>query len=214
MASQIFSYFCNMDNELIFRQAQSCETDRIMQIIRQAQARMHAAGSRQWQDGYPAPGHISADIGRNRGYVLCKPGVEGPLSVIAYGAVVFDGEPAYDAIDGQWLTDEPYVLVHRIAVADGERGPRRGGGIPAPCGDTRTGTRRQSLSHRHQLRQPDHAAAARTHGIHLLRESRLPERRTAGLRKTNLKTLRHKKQNPRLHSPGSFISLFSASLSS
>ena len=27
-----------MDNELIFRQAQSCETDRIMQIIRQAQA--------------------------------------------------------------------------------------------------------------------------------------------------------------------------------
>ena len=26
MASQIFSYFCNMDNELIFRQAQSCET--------------------------------------------------------------------------------------------------------------------------------------------------------------------------------------------
>ena len=110
-----------MDNELIFRQAQSCETDRIMQIIRQAQARMHAAGSRQWQDGYPAPGHISADIGRNRGYVLCKPGVEGPLSVIAYGAVVFDGEPAYDAIDGQWLTDEPYVLVHRIAVADGER---------------------------------------------------------------------------------------------
>ena len=111
-----------MDNELIFRQAQSCETDRIMQIIRQAQARMHAAGSRQWQDGYPAPGHISADIGRNRGYVLCKPGVEGPLSVIAYGAVVFDGEPAYDAIDGQWLTDEPYVLVHRIAVVDGERG--------------------------------------------------------------------------------------------
>ena len=111
-----------MDNELIFRQAQSCETDRIMQIIRQAQARMHAAGSRQWQDGYPAPGHISADIGRNRGYVLCKPGVEGPLSVIAYGAVVFDSEPAYDAIDGQWLTDEPYVLVHRIAVVDGERG--------------------------------------------------------------------------------------------
>ena len=111
-----------MDNELIFRQAQSCETDRIMQIIRQAQARMHAAGSRQWQDGYPAPGHISADIGRNRGYVLCKPGVESPLSVIAYGAVVFDGEPAYGAIDGAWLTGGDYVVLHRLAVADGEKG--------------------------------------------------------------------------------------------
>ena len=114
-----------MDNELIFRQAQSCETDRIMQIIRQAQARMHAAGSRQWQDGYPAPGHISADIGRNRGYVLCKPGVEGPLSVIAYGAVVFDGEPAYDRIEeGGWAAEGPYVAVHRLVV--GERFVRRG----------------------------------------------------------------------------------------
>ena len=193
-----------MDNELIFRQAQSCETDRIMQIIRQAQARMHAAGSRQWQDGYPAPGHISADIGRNRGYVLCKPGVEGPLSVIAYGAVVFDGEPAYDAIDGQWLTDEPYVLVHRIAVADGERGR----GVAAEFLH-----RVETLAQERGVKafridtnfdNQTMLAAARTHGIHLLRESRLPERRTAGLRKTNLKTLRHKKQNPRLHSPGFF----------
>lgn len=111
-----------MDKELIFRQAQSCEADRIMQIIRQAQARMNVAGSRQWQDGYPAPGHISADIGRNCGYILCKPDTEGPLAVIAYGAVVFDGEPAYDSIDGQWLTDEAYVLVHRMAVAAEEQG--------------------------------------------------------------------------------------------
>lgn len=111
-----------MDKELIFRQAQSCEADRIMQIIRQAQARMYAAGSRQWQDGYPAPGHISADIGRGRGYVLCNPEVKGPQAVVAYGAVVFDGEPAYDALDGKWLTEGPYVLVHRIAVADEEKG--------------------------------------------------------------------------------------------
>lgn len=114
-----------MDNELIFRQAQSCETDRIMQIIRQAQARMHAAGSRQWQDGYPAPGHISADIGRNRGYVLCKPGVEGPLSVIAYGAVVFDGEPG--------LRRHRRTMAHRRAVRAGapHSGRRRGTGAAA-----------------------------------------------------------------------------------
>ena len=104
------------------------------------------------------------------------------------------------------------TMAHRRAVRAGAphsgrrrgTGPRRGGGIPAPCGDTRTGTRRQSLSHRHQLRQPDHAAAARTHGIHLLRESRLPERRTAGLRKTNLKTLRHEKTEPEAPLPGFF----------
>ena len=99
-----------MDNELIFRQAQSCETDRIMQIIRQAQARMHAAGSRQWQDGYPAPGHISADIGRNRGYVLCKPGVEGPLSVIAYGAVSYTHLDVYKRQTVRWLNVSARII--------------------------------------------------------------------------------------------------------
>ncbi len=42
-------------------------------------------------------------------------------NVIAYGAVVFDGEPAYDAIEGAWLTDGEYVVLHRMAVADGVR---------------------------------------------------------------------------------------------
>ena len=43
-------------------------------------------------------------------------------NVVAYGAVVFDGEPAYDAIEGAWLTDGDYVVLHRMAVADGEKG--------------------------------------------------------------------------------------------
>ena len=39
--------------------------------------------------------------------------------MIAYGAVVFDGEPAYEALEGgQWLSEGPYVVVHRLAVAD------------------------------------------------------------------------------------------------
>lgn len=43
-------------------------------------------------------------------------------NVVAYGAVVFDGEPAYEAIEGAWLTDGDYVVLHRMAVADGEKG--------------------------------------------------------------------------------------------
>lgn len=111
-----------MDQKSTFRQAVAREAPLIIQIIRQAQARMRAAGSAQWQDGYPAPGHISADIGRGRGYVLCRPGVRECRAIIAYGAVAFDGEPAYEALEGEWLTDGPYVVVHRMAVADGECG--------------------------------------------------------------------------------------------
>lgn len=45
--------------------------------------------------------------------------------VIAYGAVAFDGEQAYDAIEGTWLTDGDYVVLHRLAVADEEKGRGR-----------------------------------------------------------------------------------------
>ena len=105
-------------------------------------------GSLQWQDGYPARADIDNDIARGYGYVFEKSGTaEEPAAAgtpqkcdkgrasgaaIAYGAVVFDGEPAYGAIDGAWLTGGDYVVLHRLAVADGEKGPRRGGGVHAP----------------------------------------------------------------------------------
>ena len=45
--------------------------------------------------------------------VLCS-----EADIIAYAAVVFDGEPAYNSIDGSWLSEQPYVVVHRLAVAN------------------------------------------------------------------------------------------------
>ena len=33
------------------------------------------------------------------------------------GAVLFGGEPAYGSIEGEWLCQPPYVVVHRLAVA-------------------------------------------------------------------------------------------------
>ena len=101
-----------MDKELVFRQAVPHEVPLIMQIIRQAQARMHAAGSRQWQDGYPALDDIRRDIADSCGYVLAAGNVP-----VAYGAVLFGGEPAYGSIEGEWLCQPPYVVVHRLAVA-------------------------------------------------------------------------------------------------
>ena len=110
---------------MVILPATEADLQAVIELVAQGRAALARQGVDQWQDGYPAPGHISADIGRNRGYVLCKPGVEGPLSVIAYGAVVFDGEPAYDRIEeGGWAAEGPYVAVHRLVV--GERFVRRG----------------------------------------------------------------------------------------
>jgi len=96
-----------------FRKATHPDTDRIWQIILQAKEQMRRLNSRQWQDGYPAIENITGDIEKGYGYVLCDED-----TVIAYGAVVFDGEPTYNDIQGKWLTDLPYVVLHRLAVAD------------------------------------------------------------------------------------------------
>lgn len=103
--------------QLTFRKATDCDTARILEIIAQAKAQMRSLGSDQWQQGYPAPEDIARDLDSGYGYVLACSG-----EVIAYGAVVFDGEVAYESLDGGWLSDEPYVVVHRLAVADGQKG--------------------------------------------------------------------------------------------
>lgn len=99
-------------DRLLFREALPADCDRIMEIIRQAQAAMRARGSDQWQHGYPAEEDIRRDVDRRVGRVL----VSGDR-VVAYGAVIYDGEAAYAAIEGRWLADRPYVVVHRMAVA-------------------------------------------------------------------------------------------------
>lgn len=102
-----------MNEKLIFRQAVEEDAGRIWQIIQQAKEQMRRLGSQQWQEGYPTPETIANDVALGNGYMLCE-----EERVIAYGAVIFSGEPAYETIQGKWMDDEPYVVVHRLAVAD------------------------------------------------------------------------------------------------
>ena len=100
-------------NEIQLRQATEADVERIWQIILQAKEQMRLRNSLQWQDGYPTVEIITNDISKGYAYVLSLAD-----EVIAYSAVVYDGEEAYNQIQGNWLSDVPYVVVHRIAVAD------------------------------------------------------------------------------------------------
>lgn len=86
---------------------------RIWEILQQAKAQMYREGKQQWDELYPLPKNVEDDIRNGYAHVLYREDV-----VVAYGAVTFDGEPAYDTIQGKWLSEEPYVAVHRLAVAD------------------------------------------------------------------------------------------------
>ena len=103
-----------MTNSLYtFRKAEEKDTERIWEIIKQAKAQMKRLGSCQWDENYPAIETIQEDIYRKDGYVICLND-----QVIAYGVISFDGEPVYEQIKDKWTNNLPYVIVHRLAVAD------------------------------------------------------------------------------------------------
>lgn len=96
----------------MIRQSQASDIDRIMEIIADAQQLLRSHNTDQWQDGYPTPDIIAADIARKESYVLCEDG-----QIVATAVISFAGEVTYNHIDGYWLNDEPYCVIHRMAVS-------------------------------------------------------------------------------------------------
>lgn len=95
-----------------FRKANLTDTKVIWRILQQAIERRRMDGSDQWQDGYPNPEVVEADILKGHGYLLLDEG-----NPVAYAAIMVNNEPAYDRIDGEWLTTESdFLVLHRIAV--------------------------------------------------------------------------------------------------
>ncbi len=97
----------------ILRKAQIPEAEIIWQILQQAIERRRKDGSNQWQDGYPNLEVVKTDISLGKGYVL-----EIDNAIAAYAALVFNDEPAYKEIIGDWLTNDDFLVIHRVAVSD------------------------------------------------------------------------------------------------
>ena len=79
---------------------------------------MRADGNHdQWSaPGFPDDSLLLRDIARGGGFVIESviPS-EAKESIVAYFALLPSPEPTYDYIDGAWLTDEPYGVIHRMA---------------------------------------------------------------------------------------------------
>lgn len=108
-------------DRIFFRHAVPADASAAWSVLESAKRRMKAQGRTQWQGAYPSEESVRKDINEGYGYVLeMLPGNDcvGGHGIAAYGAVVFDGEPAYSRIEGRWLSDGPYVVVHRLAVAE------------------------------------------------------------------------------------------------
>lgn len=95
-----------------FEKARMDQVDAIWKILSDAILRRKADGSNQWQDGYPNVNVVQSDIEHGLGYVVTS-----DECVVAYCALIFNNEPAYADIEGAWLSDGEFLVLHRVAVA-------------------------------------------------------------------------------------------------
>jgi GNAT superfamily N-acetyltransferase len=100
-----------MNSEIKLRKAEIEDRNMIWNILQQAIERRKQDGSTQWQQGYPNLDTVESDIAKGFGYVLT---VDGEIAV--YTALILNDEPAYSTIEGAWLSNGEFVVVHRVAV--------------------------------------------------------------------------------------------------
>ena len=95
----------------------------IMDLYERARAFMAETGNPdQWGTAYPPEEMIRRDILNEKCYVNSE---DDKLCAVFYFAIETD--PTYGYIDGAWLNDAPYGVIHRIAVGE------RGKGVAAEC---------------------------------------------------------------------------------
>lgn len=95
----------------MIRRANKEDIKCIMPIYEAAKKKMRADGNlHQWSDKYPDEETLLSDIARGELYIA-HDGNE------IYGVFMlsFSGEDTYKEIQGAWINDEPYAVIHRIA---------------------------------------------------------------------------------------------------
>ncbi len=96
----------------MIRLANKNDLEHVLDIIKDAQTRLKNLNINQWQNNYPNKKVISDDIKNKQLYVyLLNEQVVATMTILKH-------EPTYDNIDGKWLNNNDYIVVHRIAVKD------------------------------------------------------------------------------------------------
>ena len=101
------------------RLASLSDLSQVMAVIDAARNIMRATGNlTQWPEGYPSRATIEQDIESCNFHLICD------ASGAAQGCFAFISgpDPTYDRIDGAWLNDKPYGVIHRLASKGEVRG--------------------------------------------------------------------------------------------
>ena len=98
------------------RIAEEKDLTQMIRVTDEAKKLMRSRGNFvQWTAAYPDAPVWSSDINNGNAYV-----VEDEGQIVAAFALIFGKDPTYGYIEGNWLNDEPYATIHRVA-SDGSR---------------------------------------------------------------------------------------------
>ena len=104
---------------MVIRKTVEADLFRIGEIYENAKRFMRESGNpNQWNKGTPNIETARNDMERGIGYVVEENG-----EIVATFMFSLNGEPTYANIyGGAWLSDAPYGVIHRIAVAEQGKG--------------------------------------------------------------------------------------------
>ena len=104
---------------ILIRKAVDADIDSIMHIFSLARQFMRATGNpHQWINGYPAQSFMLEEIASGHCYV-----VDNGKRIIATFCFISGPDPTYNIIEqGDWLSDSPYHVIHRLASDGSTRG--------------------------------------------------------------------------------------------
>lgn len=104
---------------MIIRNATLEELDEIKAIYNKAKSFMDNTGNQgQWTNDYPQRSLLTDDI-KNKTLYVCLDNDK----IVAVFCFFIGEEPTYNKIiDGQWINNEPYGVIHRIAVVVHQKG--------------------------------------------------------------------------------------------
>ena len=84
--------------------------DLCIEILNEGRLFQREQGFIQWPDDYPNRDIVISDIKEGKGYLVMM-----DRDPIGYLNIDFDGESAYEVIDGKWGAASPYAVLRRMA---------------------------------------------------------------------------------------------------
>ena len=102
---------------LKFRKADINDLEEVLEIYSEARLKFANDKTYQWTDNYPNEDTYKQDLEENNVFVTILDN-----KIVGVLTILLKEELDYRVINGNWINDEKYITIHRIATKAGYRG--------------------------------------------------------------------------------------------